>query len=347
MKTNRIKQLITNLFIGAASVTERTEVARWINSEEAESDSKGAWDCASDEIDSTLKNEIWNEIRMKMEDMDLHSPAGKRIITRKTFTTTRVAASIAVILCTAFASYALYDNLLNSKKDLKANIYTFEVEPGQKGSMRLADGTMVYLNSASKISFAGDYNSENRVVTLNGEAYFEVAKNPDKRFVVTCNGVDIEALGTEFNVKAYPADSIITTTLAKGKVKVFNNEQSITLLPNGVATYDLKGHTIESSTVENVSIANYWRTGELVFEAEPLSSIARTIERMYNVKIRIDDARLRDIRFTGTIQNNSLNNVFYMMSLSYPLTYSMNDSIITVSAQSNRANIVNHQSNRK
>lgn len=347
MKTNRIKQLITNLFTGAASVAERTEVARWINSEEAESDSKAAWDCASDEIDGTLKNEIWNEIRMKMEDTDFRSPASKHIIIRKLFTIPRVAASIAVILCTAFASYALYDNFLNSKKDLEANVYTFEVEPGQKGSMRLADGTMVYLNSASRISFAGDYNSENRVVTLNGEAYFEVAKNPDKKFVVTCNGVDIEALGTEFNVKAYPADSIITTTLAKGKVKVYNNDQSITLLPNGVATYDLKRRTIESSTVEDVSIANYWRTGELVFEAEPLSSIARTIERMYNVKIHIDDARLRDIRFTGTIQNNSLNNVFYMMSLSYPLTYSMTDSIITVSAQSNRVNIINHQSNRK
>ena len=143
---------------------------------------------------------------------------------------------------------------------MESNIYTFEVEPGQKGSMRLADGTIVHLNSASKISFSGNYNSEERMVSLNGEAYFEVAKNPDKRFVVTCNGVDIEALGTEFNVKAYPTDSLITTTLAKGKVKVYNNKESVTLLPNGVATYNLKRQTIKASVTDDISIDNYWRT---------------------------------------------------------------------------------------
>ena len=218
---------------------------------------------------------------------------------------------------------------------MESNIYTFEVEPGQKGSMRLADGTIVHLNSASKISFSGNYNSEERMVSLNGEAYFEVAKNPDKRFVVTCNGVDIEALGTEFNVKAYPADSIITTTLAKGKVKVYNNKESVTLLPNGVATYNLKRQTIKASVTDDISIANYWRTGQLVCNAEPLSSIAQTIERMYNVKININDAKLRNMKFTGTIQNNSLTNVLYVMSLSYPLTYTVTDSVITVSAQKN------------
>lgn len=347
MKTNRIKQLITNLFIGAASVTERTEVAKWMNSEEAESDSKAAWECASTEIDSSLKNEIWKEIRMKIEDPVLQTNTTKKVFIRRWQSIPRVAASIAVILCTAFAIYVLYDSFISHKENPASNIYTFEVKPGQKGSMHLADGTVVYLNSSSKISFAGDYNSENRIVTLSGEAYFEVAKNPDKRFIVTCNGVDIEALGTEFNVKAYPADSIITTTLAQGKVKVYSNEQSITLLPNGVATYDLKRQTIESSTVEDVSIANYWRTGQLVFDAEPLSSIARTIERMYNVKINIDDPKLKDIKFTGTIQNNSLNNVFYTMSLSYPLTYTMTDSIITVSAHSNPINVINQKSNRK
>lgn len=231
---------------------------------------------------------MWNEIRSKIEEAT-PQPAPTLTIRHRSYSISRIAASIAVILCSAFASYLLYDHFTGHKDKIESNIYTFEVEPGQKGSMRLADGTIVHLNSASKISFAGNYNSEERVVTLNGEAYFEVAKNPDKRFVVTCNGVEIEALGTEFNVKAYPADSVITTTLAKGKVKVFNNEQSVTLLPNGVATYHMKQQTIQSSTVDDISVANIWRTGQLVFRAEPLSSIARRWKGMYNVKICIDD----------------------------------------------------------
>lgn len=331
MKIKRIKHLITNLLTGSSSTSERAELAKWMNSEEAESNSREAWENASGDIDDSLKNEIWNGIQLKIEEAGFEPIPTRHIIKHRIFSIPKVAASIAIILCSAFAAYSLYTTI-GHKESMENNIYTFEVEPGQKGSMRLADGTVVHLNSASKISFTGDYNSENRVVNLHGEAYFEVAKNPDKRFIVTCNGVDIEALGTEFNVKAYPTDSVITTTLAKGKVKVYSDEQSVTLLPNGVATYNLKQQSIQASTVDDISIANYWRTGQLVCKAEPLSSIAETIERMYNVKININDAKLRNMKFTGTIQNNSLTNVLYIMSLSYPLTYTVTDSVITVSS---------------
>ncbi len=343
MNIERVKHLVTNLLTSSSSISERTELAKWINSEDAERNSKEAWENASEKIDGSLKDEMWNEIRSKIEEVMPQPASTGLFIRRRSYSIPKIAASIAVILCSAFTSYLLYNYFTSSNHEGKAesNLYTFEVAPGQKGSMRLADGTVVHLNSASKISFTGDYNSEERVVTLNGEAYFEVAKNPDKRFVVTCNGVDIEALGTEFNVKAYPTDSTITTTLAKGKVKVFNNKQSVTLLPYGVATYHTKQRTIQSSTIDDISVADYWRTGQLVFDAEPLSSIARTMERMYNVKICIDDARLKDMKFTGTIQNNSLNNVLYIMSLSYPLTYTITDSIITVSSHKNKSIFVN------
>lgn len=115
---------------------------------------------------------MWNEIRSKIEEAT-PQPAPTLTIRHRSYSISRIAASIAVILCSAFASYLLYDHFTGHKDKIESNIYTFEVEPGQKGSMRLADGTIVHLNSASKISFAGNYNSEERVVTLNGEAYFE------------------------------------------------------------------------------------------------------------------------------------------------------------------------------
>lgn len=336
MKIERIKHLITNLLTGSSSTSERAELAKWMNSEDAERNSREAWESAFEDIDESLKSEIWNNIQLKIKGAVSSKPVSpKHSIKRRIYSIPGVAAAIAIIVCSTFTAYLLYNNFAEHQENMESNIYTFEVEPGQKGSMRLADGTIVHLNSASKISFSGNYNSEERMVSLNGEAYFEVAKNPDKRFVVTCNGVDIEALGTEFNVKAYPTDSLITTTLAKGKVKVYNNKESVTLLPNGVATYNLKRQTIKASVTDDISIANYWRTGQLVCNAEPLSSIAQTIERMYNVKININDAKLRNMKFTGTIQNNSLTNVLYVMSLSYPLTYTVTDSVITVSAQKN------------
>lgn len=330
MKITRIKHLISNLLAGSALDTERAELVKWMTSEEAEPISKEVWESASATLDPSLKNEIWNFLQMRIRGSIQEYKPAKYSVMRRINSFSKIAASIAIILCTTFSTYLLYHHI-GPKESMKNSLYTFEVKPGQKGSMSLADGTVVHLNSASKISFAPDYNTEERMVKLEGEAYFEVAKNPDKRFVVTCNGVDIEALGTEFNVKAYCADSVITTTLAKGKVRVYNREQEVTLLPNGVATYNLKRRRIESSTVEDISIANYWRTGQLVCHAEPLSSIAKTIERMYNVKININDERLRNMEFTGTIQNNSITNVLYVMSLSYPLTYTLTDSLITIS----------------
>ncbi|BEG97835.1 FecR family protein [Bacteroides sedimenti] len=339
MAIKRIKHLIVNLLRGSSSVAERAEMAKWMSSEEAERDSKEAWESASEEIDSSLKNKIWDDIRLKINDAHSRPTSTRHIGRHRIYSITKVAAFIAVILCSTFAARYLYDNILGYDANAADNRYTFEVESGQKGSIQLADGTVVYLNAASKISYAGNYNSKNRVVKLDGEAYFKVAKNPDKKFIVTCNGVDIEALGTEFNVKAYSTDSLITTTLAKGKVKVSNKEHSVTLLPLGVATYNMKQQTIIKSTIDNIAIADFWRSGQLVFESVPLSSIAQTIERMYNVKVYIKDVKLKNMKFTGTIRNNSLNNVLEVISQSYPIMYTTNDSVITISAQKNNINI--------
>ncbi len=333
MAIKRIKHLIINLLTGSSSMAERAEMAKWMSSEDAERDSKEAWESASKDIDSSLKNKIWNDIRLKIKNAHTEPTPARHISRHRIYSIPKVAAFIAVILCSTFTTHFLYSNFIEQKESTASNLYTFEVESGQKGSMRLADGTVVYLNAASKISFAGNYNSKNRVVKLDGEAYFKVAKNPNKKFIVTCNGVDIEALGTEFNVKAYPTDSIITTTLAKGKVKVYNNKHSVTLLPQGVATYNMRHQTIKKSTIDNIEIADFWRKGQLVFDADPLSSIAQTIQRMYNVKLYIKDTKLKNMKFTGTIRNNSLDNVLDVMSQSYPLTYTITDSVITISAK--------------
>ncbi|MEG1999709.1 MAG: FecR family protein, partial [Bacteroidales bacterium] len=231
MEKQRLKHLLTNLLAGFPLLSERADIAKWIGSEDAEYDSREAWDNASNNIDSSIKNEIWNNIGIQTKETNVQSTACRRHIPHKSYFYLKVAALVAVILCSTFTLYLLLDNAIGKAMSLDENMYSFEVERGQKGTMRLADGTIVHLNAASKVFFAGNYNSKNRVVNLEGEAYFEVAKNPHKKFIVSCNGIEVEALGTEFNVKAYPSDSLITTTLAKGRVKVYNNKQSITLHP--------------------------------------------------------------------------------------------------------------------
>ena len=331
MTVKRFKNIISKIHNGDASLSEKMELDDCMDSGEFDDISMNAWDDASEEsVSASLQKEMWNNINFEIGKSESGSESAAHKSGLKFKNMFRVAASVAV-LCIGVMAYLLFDKIGAVIPVSDNNVFAFAVAPGQKGNICLPDGTQVYLNSDSRITLAGDYNIDDRIVNLSGEAFFEVAKDTTRRFVVICNGVEVEALGTKFNVKSYPSDSIVTTTLSEGKVKVYNDRQSVILLPNGVATYDLKENSLKSHIVEDVMVANYWLTGHLVCNSEPMSSIAKTIERMYNVKINIQDKELLDMRFTGTIQNNSLSNVLYIMSLSYPLTYTINDSEITVS----------------
>ena len=337
MKLDTLKYLISRLFAGTASQAERQELSKWMDSADSATDTNEEWVNASSRIDTSVMEEMWGVISAGMEKntaamlRNLFSP-------RIAYLGLKVAAMIAVIVMGCAGAYLFFQERGNQEYG-DGQLYTFEVEPGQKGSMRLADGTMVYLNSDSKITFNGSYNTESREINLEGEAYFEVAKNPNKKFVVKCNGVDVEALGTKFNVKAYPSDSTITTTLAEGKVKVSSDAQSVYLRPNDVAAYNTRNRKLVASTVDDVSVADFWRRGHLVFDSEPFSSIASTMERMYGMKLVIKDKKINNIRFSGTIKNSSLTNVLHVISLTYPISYTIEDDVISIYSQEGKGSL--------
>ena len=297
MNIERIKHLVTNLLTGSSSTSERTELARWINSEDAEQTSREAWKNASEKIDASLEDEMWNEIRTKIEEAT-PQPAPTLTIRHRSYSISRIAASIAVILCSAFASYLLYDHFTGHKDKIESNIYTFEVEPGQKGSMRLADGTIVHLNSASKISFAGNYNSEERVVTLNGEAYFEVSHDTRKPFIVRTGELTVTVLGTEFNVNTR-IPTHVRTTLVEGKVQVtFKEGLPYILTPGEMASTDVfSGQT----TVEQVNIQKYiaWRHGRFCFEEATIEEIMQELSLWYDLQVEYQNQKVKQEKFSG------------------------------------------------
>ncbi len=337
MDLSTLKYLLPRLFAGKTTQAERDQLSEWMESESADNDTNEEWVNASSNLDDDTIDEIWNNIDSKITKKRI-LPFRKIFSVRIAYSSLKVAAMLALIVCGLAGAYLFY-NLDGDKEHDQGQLYTFQVERGQKGSLRLADGTMVYLNSDSKITFDGSYNTQKREINLEGEAFFEVAKNPNKKFIVKCNGVDVEALGTKFNVKAYPSDSTITTTLAEGKVKVSSEAESVFLLPNDVASYNIKNRRIVSSTVGDVSVADFWRKGSLVFDSEPLSSIASTIERMYGVTINIKDPKIRNIKFSGTIKNSSLSNVLYVISLTYPITYHIDEDVINIYSSAGKAQI--------
>lgn len=172
----------------------------------------------------------------------------------------------------------------------------------------LADGTKVWLNAASKLEFSSNFeHTKQRTVKLEGEAYFEVAKNKAKPFVVESNGQQVTVLGTHFNINAYPDETGTRTTLLEGSVQVAS------LAPVGRGAKGGDGRIIlkpgeqslltSNLTVNKVDVNNVidWKNGEFAFESEPLGNIMRKVQRWYNVKVVYDEPTLENIRFTGNI----------------------------------------------
>ena len=164
---------------------------------------------------------------------------------------------------------------------------------GRNSSVRLPDGTMAWLNAGSRLIYPARFEGKLREVSLIGEGYFEVAHNPEMPFIVTTTDLRIKALGTSFNVSAYPADQIIEVVLAEGKVGLsktgfsLQNKQQI-LVPDQLAAFNREtGHT----AVKNVNVENYisWHKGYLSIESTDLNRIVVKLERYYNIEIDFQD----------------------------------------------------------
>jgi ferric-dicitrate binding protein FerR (iron transport regulator) len=209
-------------------------------------------------------------------------------------------------------------------------------DKGQRSNITLPDGTKVWLNSHSKITYPRDYGIRERALSLTGEAYFEVAKDSSKRFTVNAGEMQVEALGTSFNVKAYGEDREIVTTLFDGSVQTTVHDRIVTLEPEQCAVLDRENGRLTVRHVENAAYAAMWRDDELVFNRQTMDEIALMFDRLYNVKIRFESDEIGKYRFSGVIKNNSLDNVIEIISLTAPITYRYKADTIILSGKKHR-----------
>ena len=162
-----------------------------------------------------------------------------------------------------------------------------------------------------------------------------MAKNKEKRFIVCCNDLEIEALGTTFDVKGYRDDHSVTTLLAEGSVRVSNKTDATLLKPGEKVEYHKNKQTFTKSAISDMREIDFWRNNMLIFNSSSLAEIATTLERMYGVKVVFDSEKLKNVLFSGTIRNSSLHNVFYIISLTYPLTYELEGDTVRIGSSIN------------
>lgn len=234
-------------------------------------------------------------------------------------------AFIAIVMSWGVTTYYRNEQAGEAEKE-----FVVFADKGQRASVTLPDGTKVWLNSDSRLTYSDRYGHNERRVSLSGEGYFEVAKDVKHRFVVDAGAMEIEALGTVFNVKAYNDDKDVITTLLEGKVRAaVVTGQSVTLTPNQSMTFDKENCRVKYGDDKDAIYAKAWRDNEIAFDNATLAEMGKIMERSYNIKVDIRSEEIRQCRFSGIIKNNSLNNVFEIISLTAPINYKfVNDTVV-------------------
>jgi transmembrane sensor len=209
-----------------------------------------------------------------------------------------------------------YSNLLENKQEQNLTV----VAPVcARIVVDLPDGTKVWLNSGSELTYPIVFNTIERRVHLTGEAYFKVKKS-ETPFFVSNLGPEIKVYGTEFNVNSYTNEDLVTVALAEGKISLNMDGKEEFITPGQVSFFDKKNKNV---TIENTDIVTYssWREGKYIFRDTPLSSILRILQRQYNVLIVLDNPQLSNYRYKLTIGNESLEQILQLLSISAPIKY--------------------------
>lgn len=187
------------------------------------------------------------------------------------------------------------------------------VPKGCEYYVELADGTKVWLNAASELSYPSSFDTVQRIVELNGEAYFEVAKSGIP-FIVKTGDMDIRVLGTAFNVMAYAEEPTVQVTLEEGRVRVDVEKEKTLLFPGQQAVLERRDSILEVREV-NTKIYTGWRTGEFLFGGEPLESVGRKLARWYDVHILVDSTLLEKSLNGALRRYDSIREVCRMLEL--------------------------------
>ncbi|SFD92560.1 FecR family protein [Thermophagus xiamenensis] len=212
---------------------------------------------------------------------------------------------------------------------------------GRQTKLVLSDGSKVWLNAGSRLAFAQEFRRNNRTVFLEGEGYFEVAKNKNKPFFVKTESVIIRVLGTKFNISAYTTDDKVETALLEGSVKViplksiFNRE--VTIKPGDRAIYVKSGKKMQVKREDNIEQFISWKDGWYQFSNENIINVLAKLERIYNVKFIYN---AEDVSHTFPISGklsmyNSIDSVLTNLTVVAGIEYKMlNDSIFVYSRNS-------------
>lgn len=231
---------------------------------------------------------------------------------------------------------------------LKSQVVT---KKGSKTMVKLPDGSAVWINSDSRLQYADNFKGKLREVWLDGEAFFDVKKDPAHPFVIHTDKINIKVLGTSFNVKSYPEDQVIETSLIKGRIEVSFNDrpsENIILRPNEKLTVrkdqsepgkpgieldntpKIKLDNLLRPNERHLLVETAWMDNKIAFSNCPMSDIAVMLERRFDIRINFKDQEVMEYRYTGVFDDENVDDILNIMKISKPFNYKLNGKKLTI-----------------
>jgi len=325
------QELLIKFLNDKCTDVEMKEVLHWIKNDSLNNQSKswGYQDWTEFKMNKNLMNnddlsslldKIHHKININRQSIKKPNASITTWLTR--------AAAILLIPVLALLFYTISEKKSESIKyttNLTVDSLEIIAPAGSRTVVQLSDGSEVHLNFGSKLKYPQNFTGDTRGVILLGEGYFNIAHNPEKPFIVKTGKLNIKALGTKFNVLAYPGEEIIATTLVEGKVmveqkEVNGNVKTIGAMePGQHVIYNIKNEVVYCT---KGSVEKYiaWKDGKLVFDNESLIEVADRLSRMYNVDFEIAD-NVKDYSYTVTFVDEPLFQILDLMTIATPISY--------------------------
>jgi transmembrane sensor len=371
---DKVVEIIVNYYSGRATIEEKKTLCNWLEKSE---ENKIYFDQISDiwfaamntgkmseyDVLSALKT-VKSKINKEKRILFFPTIRNKQTKTKSIFAWfIRIAAVLIIVFSLGTTCFYLIRNLpFNHNVD---TLTTIAAPIGSKSKITLSDGTKVWLNAGSTLKYSENFNKKNRSVELVGEGYFEVMKNKALPFLVNACEMRITALGTAFNIKAYPEEGSVETTLVSGSLVVeqVKKDKKVLLAPNQRATYfRQEGHSYLSEPEDESSqggiegilqnaddkilhvdsvetdVITAWKDGRLIFRNEPFRSLAVELERWFDVEINISSEEISDYHFNGTIENETIMDVMEIIKYTLPVQYTIKHKLITIYGEDKKLN---------
>jgi ferric-dicitrate binding protein FerR (iron transport regulator) len=310
-------------YFNAASAEDESFVTDSFLNEVNEADLKeiatGHWEKSSSK--KVELQHILNQIHFFINTHSARRPTAKSSLL---FFYSRVAAILFVPLLIAGAF------LLSRTLDQESSYAEIQAPKGSRVQFTLPDGSKGYLNGGSAIKYPSQFSDE-RIVSLTGEGYFEVTKNPGRPFIVQTKSADVVVLGTKFDVCAYNSDQEVVTTLEEGHIRVINKKDnsSATINPGEQSRINIYSGEMTSNKV-NTRLFTSWKEEMLRFDNAPFAEVVKKMERWYGIRITLDKSLQYSDNYTLTIKTESLREMLQLLSLTTPMKYDIKENKVFI-----------------